>query len=55
MLGGFAEKMAQKKMGGDDANKPRATFMTLTSEVLKVAIDVAPADVAVPAGFRENK
>ena len=55
MLGGFAKKMAQKKMGGDDATKPRATFMTLTSEVLKVAMDVAPADVSVPAGFRENK
>ena len=55
LLGGFAKKMAQKKMGGDDAAKPRATFMTLTSEVLKVVTDVAPADVAVPAGFKENK
>jgi hypothetical protein len=55
MLGGFAKKMAQKKMGGDDANKDRATFMTMTSEVLKVVTDVSPADVAVPAGFKENK
>ena len=55
MLGGFAKKMAQKKSGGDDAAKPRVTFMTMTSEVLKVATDVAPADVAVPAGFKENK
>ena len=54
LLGGFAKKMAAKKMGGDDA-KPRATFMTMTSEVLQVVTDVAPADVAVPAGFRENK
>jgi hypothetical protein len=55
MLGGFAKKMAQKKMGGDDAAKARATFMTLTNEVLKVVTDVTAVDVAVPAGFRENK
>jgi hypothetical protein len=47
--------MAQKKTGGDDANKARATFMTTTTEVLKVVTDVAPADVAVPPGFKENK
>jgi len=55
LLGGFAKKMAQKKTGGDDANKARATFMTATTEVLKVVTDVTPADVAVPAGFKENK
>jgi hypothetical protein len=51
VLGGFAKK----KMGGDDAAKPRATFMTMTTDVLKVVTDVAPADVAVPTGFKENK
>jgi len=40
---------------GDDAAKPRATFMTATTEVLKVVTDVTPADVAVPAGFKESK
>ena len=55
LLGGFAKKMAQKKAGGDDANKTRATFMTTTTEVLKVVTDVTAADVAVPAGFKENK
>ena len=56
LLGGLAKKMAAKKVaGGDDASKPRATFMTATTEVLKVATDVSPADVAVPAGFKENK
>jgi hypothetical protein len=56
MLGGFAKKMAAKKMaGGDDGSKPRATFMTMTTDVLKVVTDVNPADVAVPAGFKENK
>jgi hypothetical protein len=55
MLGGFAKKMAQKRSGGDDAAKPRTTFMTTTHEVLKVVTDVTAADVAVPAGFRESK
>ena len=55
MLGGFAKKMAQKRSGGDGTPKPRTTFMTTTHEVLKVVTDVTAADVAVPAGFRENK
>src|SRR3954471_20294766 len=56
MLGGFAKKMAQKKAAGpEEANKDRATVMTMTSEVLKVVTDVSPADVAVPTGFKESK
>jgi hypothetical protein len=55
LLGGLAKKMASKKMGGDEGAKPRATFMTATTEVLKVVTDVTPADVAIPAGFKENK
>jgi hypothetical protein len=55
LLGGLAKKMASKKMGGDEGSKPRATFMTATTEVLKVVTDVTPADVAIPAGFKENK
>ena len=52
-LGGMlAKKMGPKK---EDAGKTRSTFMTMNSEVLKVATDVAPADVAVPAGFKESK
>jgi hypothetical protein len=54
LVGGFAKRMAQKKMQGDDT-KARATVMTLTSEILKVTTDVAAADVAVPAGFKESK
>ena len=38
-----------------DANSARTTFMTSTNEVLKVATDVTAADVAIPAGFKENK
>ena len=55
LIGGFAKKVAAKKMGGDDAAKARATFMTTTNEVLKVVTDVTAADVAVPAGFKESK
>ncbi len=56
MLGGFMAKKIQKKAaGGDDGSKSRATFMTTTSEVLKVVTEVPPADVAVPVGFKENK
>jgi len=55
MIGGFLAKKLQKKAaGGDDANNARATFMTMTSEVLKVVTDVAPTDVAVPVGFKEK-
>jgi hypothetical protein len=55
MLGGFAKKMATKKMTPDDAPKARTTIMTATTEVLKVVPEVAASDVAVPAGFKENK
>jgi hypothetical protein len=55
LLGGMAKKAAAKKMGGDNAGKPRSTFMTGTTEVLKVVTDVTAEDVAIPAGFKENK
>jgi len=57
-LGGMLARKMQKR-GSDDkdggATKARATFMTTTHEVLKIATDVAAADVAVPAGFREAR
>jgi hypothetical protein len=52
LLGGLARKVGPKKA---DASNPRATFMTSTNEVLKVATDVTAADVAIPAGFKEGK
>ena len=52
-LGGMlAKKIGPKK---EDAGKPRSTFMTMNHEVLKVVTEVTPTDVAVPAGFKENK
>lgn len=53
LLGGIARRAAQKKMQGDP--QQRATFMTGTSEILKVATDVPSTDVAIPAGFKENR
>jgi hypothetical protein len=54
LLGGLSKKIGPKG-GDDDAGKPRATFMTTTHEVLKVGTEVSAADVAIPAGFKENR
>ena len=56
-LSGRLGGMIAKKIGPktDDAAKPRATFMTMNTEVLKIATTVAAEDVAVPAGFKETK
>jgi hypothetical protein len=50
LVGGLARRAAQRR----EEPKTRATFMTITNEVLKVTSDVSAADVAVPAGFRET-
>jgi hypothetical protein len=62
LIGGFGKRMAQKKAEGGkpEASKPegpqaRATFMTITNERLSVATSVAANDVAIPAGFKEDK
>ncbi len=54
LIGGFGRKIA-KKPSSDEGPKARANIMTTTTEVLKVVTDVSPNDVAVPAGFKENK
>jgi hypothetical protein len=53
LLGGLAKRAAQKKVDGDGP-QPRAMVMTTTSELLKVANAVSDADVAVPAGFKQQ-
>jgi hypothetical protein len=53
LLGGLAKRAAQKKVDGDGP-QPRAMIMTTTSEVLKIATAVSDADVAVPAGFKQQ-
>jgi hypothetical protein len=52
LMGGLAKKMAKKKTEGE--SKPRATFMTGTTEVLKVTTDISAQDVAVPSGFQQK-
>jgi hypothetical protein len=49
LVGGLARRAAQRR----EEPKQRATFMTTTNEVLKVTTEVAPADVAIPAEFKE--
>ncbi|MBW8868138.1 MAG: hypothetical protein JF610_12560 [Acidobacteria bacterium] len=59
-VGGFLARRMKKN--ADDSNKDggskdktHATFMTTTHEVLKVGTDVTPADLAIPAGFKETR
>jgi hypothetical protein len=55
LLSGLAKRRAAQKQEGQNENKGRSTFMTTTNEVLKVTTAVSAADVAIPAGFKENK
>jgi hypothetical protein len=61
LLGGLAKRAAARRAksndsGGDQQqSKNRTTIMTSTTEYLKIAPDVTAADLAVPAGFKENK
>lgn len=50
-IGGFMRRRTQQSAQSDAAS-PRATFMTINNEVLKIATNVTPADVAMPAGFK---
>jgi hypothetical protein len=52
--GGLGGMLARRMMRKKDDQKPRPTVFTLTHEVLKVSTDVAPSDVAIPAGFKEK-
>ena len=52
LLGGLAKRAAQNKVEGEPSQ--RATIMTTTNEVLKVTAQVSTADVAIPAGFKEQ-
>jgi hypothetical protein len=54
LLGGLARRAARKDEAAAGP-KARVTFMTTTNDVLSVATTVATEDVAVPAGFKENK
>jgi hypothetical protein len=54
-LGGLlARKIMKKKEDSPEQASGRATIMTSTTEVLKIATDVSPAEVAIPAGFKQR-
>lgn len=56
LLGGLGKRMARRNNNEQAAGpKDRATILTMSSEVLKVATTVSDAEVAIPAGFKENR
>lgn len=57
LLGGFGKRLAKKndKDKEEAGPKARAAFMTITNERLSISTTVAANDVAIPAGFREEK
>jgi hypothetical protein len=56
-LGGFLGKKAlgKKKQQEQPQSANRVSVMTMNHELLSVSSEVAPADLAVPAGFKEKK
>ena len=56
-LGGFLGKKAlgKKKQQEQPQSANRVSVMTMNHELLSVSNDVAPADLAVPAGFKEKR
>jgi hypothetical protein len=52
LLGGLARRAAQNKVQGEPQG--RASLMTTTTEMLTIATDVGAADVALPAGFKQQ-
>jgi hypothetical protein len=51
--GGLSGMLARRMMKKDE--KPRATILTITHEILEVTESVAATDVEIPAGFKEKK
>ena len=44
----------QEAAATPNANPARSTFMTINNDVLKITPNVTAAEVALPAGFKEN-
>jgi len=53
--GGLSGMLARRITKKDGDDKPRATIFTVFSETQEVATSVAPADIDLPAGFKEKK
>lgn len=56
LLGGLGKRLNKKKAEepAQTPQKGHVTIMTMLSETLSVATSVAPADLAIPAGFRQK-
>jgi hypothetical protein len=54
VVGGLMRRRAQAN-AEKNASTPRATFMTISNEVLKISTSVSASDVAMPAGFKLTK
>ena len=57
-IGGFMRRRQQNQekeaAAKPNADPARTTIMTMNNEVLKITSSVTPADVAMPAGFKER-
>lgn len=52
LMGGLGKRLAKKK---DEPETGRKLLMTMTHEIVSVSTSVTPTDVAIPAGFKEDK
>jgi hypothetical protein len=52
--GGLSGMLARKMMKKEDP-KQRLTIFTTQHEMLEISTTVSPADLEIPAGFREKK
>jgi hypothetical protein len=52
--GGIGGMLGRKILKKDNEVKPRATIMTLTNEVQEISTSVSPADLDLPAGFKQK-
>jgi hypothetical protein len=51
-VGGFLARKMMKR--NQDSGDPRSMLMTSTIELLKITPDATPADVAIPAGYKQK-
>jgi hypothetical protein len=52
--GGLGGMLARKMMKKDGDVKQRATIFTINSEVQEISTSVSPADIDIPAGFKQK-
>ena len=53
--GGLGGMLSRKMAKKDNSASPRSMIFTSTHEVQDVSTSVAPTDIAIPAGFKEQK